>query len=103
MATGCIIGLIAIANFFKTHLILLALAASAIWFYAGKQYFAKRNFIGALLWEAIAALVLVAFCINNVLGPNTSWPSLAIATVAIGVEVWLITNWLSDATLRLRA
>jgi hypothetical protein len=33
----------AITSFFKAHLVLLALAASAGWFYAGNRYFAKGN------------------------------------------------------------
>lgn len=86
----------AITSFFKAHLVLLALAASAGWFYAGNQYFAKGNLVGALLWEAIAILVLIAFCINTMLSPATSWVSLTIAIVAIGVEVWLIKRWLPN-------
>jgi hypothetical protein len=86
----------AITSFFKAHLILLALAASAGWFYAGNQYFAKGNLVGALLWEAIAVLLLVAFCVNAILSPTTSWISFAIAIVAIGVEVWLVKRWLQN-------
>jgi hypothetical protein len=100
MQTVCLLAGRAITSFFKAHLVLLALAASASWFYAGKQYFAKGNLVGALLWETIAVLVLIAFCINTILGPTTSWLSLAIAIVTIGVEVWLVKRWLSDVNFR---
>jgi hypothetical protein len=91
----------AITSFFKAHLVLLALAASAGWFYAGNQYFTKGNVVGALLWEAIAILLLIAFCINTFLSPTTSWVSLTIAIVAIGIEVWLIKRWLPNANSKL--
>ncbi len=86
-----------ITSFFKAHLVLLALAASASWFYAGNQYLTKGNLVGALLWETIAVLILIAFCVNNFFSPTTSWVSLPIALVAIGIEVWLIKRWLQKA------
>ncbi len=89
-----------ISDFLRGHLILIALVASAAWFYAGRQYFAKGNLFGALLWEIIAILVLVAFCINVILSPVTSWFSLGVAVVAICVEVWLLRRWISDAKSR---
>jgi hypothetical protein len=97
MQTVCVVAGNAITNFLRAHLVLLALAASAGWFYAGNQYFAKGNLVGALLWEAVAVLVLVAFCINTILSPTTSWVSLMIAIIAIGVEIWLVKRWLSNA------
>ncbi len=83
-----------IFNFFSTHIVLVAVPVSAFWFYAGHQYLAKGNTVGAILWQIIAVLILIAFCINVVfLSPNRSWLSLAVAVVAIGVEIWIIKRW----------
>jgi hypothetical protein len=84
-----------IFEFFKTHIIVMALLASAAWFYAGYDYLQKGNLVGAVLWESIAVLILVAFCASIVLSSTGSWFSFAIATAAIGIEVWLITRGLS--------
>jgi hypothetical protein len=97
---ACLLVANAISDFLRTHLILVALTASAGWFYAGHQYFEKGNLVGALLWETIAILVLVAFCVNVLLRPVTSWVSIGIALVAIGTEVWLIRRWMSEAQPR---
>jgi hypothetical protein len=90
----------AISDFLRVHLILVALAASAGWFYAGHQYFVKGNQVGAILWEIIAVLILVAFCVNVLLSPVKSWFSMGVALVAIGIEVWLMRRWIANAKLR---
>ena len=82
-----------IVEFFNNHLVLMALTASAAWFYAGKDYFRKGNLVGAFLWQGIAILILIAFCINVVLSPARSWFSFTLAIVAIGVEIWLMQKW----------
>lgn len=84
-----------ILEFFKTHVVLMALVASAAWFYAGYDYLQKGNTVGAVLWEIIAVLILVAFCISVVVSSTGSWLSLAVALTAIGVEVWLIRRGMS--------
>lgn len=88
------------SDFLRGHLIVVALLASMTWFYAGRQYFAKGNLVGAFLWEIIAILVLVAFCINVILSPVKSWFSLGVAIVAICIELWLIRRWISDTKSR---
>ena len=90
----------AVSDFLRTHLILVALVVSAGWFYAGHQYFEKGNVVGALLWEIVAILILVAFCVNVLLSPVTSWFSVGVALVAVGVEVWLVRRWMSVAKSR---
>jgi hypothetical protein len=89
-----------IVEFFKKHPVLMALPASAAWFYAGRDYFRKGNLAGAFLWEGIAVLMLVAFCVGVVLSGSRSWVSLAVAVAAIGVELWLMKIWLSRETPR---
>jgi len=74
----------AVLELFSKHLI------SAAWFYAGQQYLTKGNLLGAFLWQVIAVLLLVAFCINIFLSVNKSWLSPAIAVAAIGAEIWHI-------------
>jgi hypothetical protein len=54
----------AIVEFLNKHLVLMALTASAGWFYAGKDYFRKGNLVGAFLWQGIAVLILIAFCLQ---------------------------------------
>ena len=97
---ACLFATNALSDFLRGHLILVALIVSAVWFYTGRQYFAKGNLVGALLWEIIAILVLVAFCINVLLSPVTSWLSIWVALVVVGVEVWFIRRWMSDAQPR---
>ena len=80
-------------EFLSKHLVLIAIPASAVWFFAGRQYLAKGNRAGAFLWQTIAVLLLVAFCINMLLFGNKSWLSLAIAAAAIGAEIWIMKTW----------
>ena len=84
-----------ILGFFKTHVVVMALIASAAWFYAGYDYLRKGNLIGAVLWEVIAVLVLIAFCVSVVVSSTGSWFSFVVAMVAIGVEIWLIGRGVS--------
>jgi hypothetical protein len=84
-----------IVEFFKTHIIVMALVASAAWFYAGYDYLRKGNPVGAVLWEIIAVLILIAFCVSVVLSSTGSWLSFAVAIVAISVELWLMRRGLS--------
>jgi hypothetical protein len=72
----------AIVEFLKKHAVLMAVAAFAAWFYAGHDYFRKGNLVGAFLWEGIAVLILVAFCVGLVLSGSRSWPSLTVAVAA---------------------
>lgn len=88
----------AIVEFLKAHVVLMALAASAAWFYAGRDYFRKGNVVGAFLWEGIAVLILIVFCVGALLSPNRSWLSFTVALAAIGVEVWLMRRWLRQET-----
>jgi hypothetical protein len=83
-----------IYEFFSRHLVLVALAVSAAWFYAGHQYYIKGNLTGAFLWQVIAVLLLIAFCVNVALSANRSWLSFAVAIIGISVEIWLIKRWI---------
>ena len=77
-------------EFLERHSVLMALAASGAWFYAGRDYLRKGNLLGTFLWQGIAILILIAFCIGIVLSPSRSWLSLMVAVAAIGLEVWLM-------------
>lgn len=90
----------AIVEFLNKHLVLIALTASAAWFYAGKDYFRKGNPVGAFLWQGIAVLILIAFCVNVVLSASKSWFSITLAIAAIGVEIWLMKRWLRQERRR---
>jgi hypothetical protein len=92
----------AIFVFLSNHLVLVALTASIGWFYAGHQYLQKGNLVGAFLWQGIAVLVLIAFCVNLVLSASKSWFSFALAIAAIGVEIWLMKRWLGRERRRTR-
>ena len=83
-----------IADFLKKHSVLMALTASAAWFYAGRDYLRKGNMVGAVLWAGIAVLILIAFCIKLVLSASRSWFSIMAAAVAVFVEMWLMKKWL---------
>ena len=48
----------AIVDYLSTHLVVAALAASGLWFYAGYQYLAKKNRIGGFAWQLIGVLLL---------------------------------------------
>jgi hypothetical protein len=39
-----------IVDFLKKNSVLMAVTASAAWFYAGRDYFRKGNIVGAVLW-----------------------------------------------------
>src|SRR5258706_14355503 len=86
--------LAAVAEFLSNHIILVALTDSAGWFYAGRQYLQKGNLVGAFLWQGLAVLVLIGFCINLALSASRSWFSLALSISALGVEIWLMERWL---------
>jgi len=83
-----------IFEFLSNHLVLVALTASAGWFYAGHQYLQKGNLVAAFLWQSIAVLLLIAFCVNVVLSASKSWFSFTLAIAALGVEIWLMKRWL---------
>ena len=83
-----------IVDFLKKHSVLMALTASAAWFYAGRAYYRKGNMVGAVLWAGIAVLILIAFCIKLVLSASGSWFSIMAAAVAVFVEMWLMKKWL---------
>lgn len=85
----------AIIRFVSDNLILVALVASAGWFYGGQQYLRKGNPVGAFLWQGIAMLVLIAFCVNVLLKGTQSWFGLTAAVAAIVIEAWLMKRWLS--------
>jgi hypothetical protein len=80
-----------IMNFMSDHLVLGALLASVLWFYGGHQYLASGKRSGALGWQTIAVLILVAFCVNAIL--NRAWLSLAVALGAMLAEIWIIGKW----------
>ena len=90
----------AIVEFLNKHAVLMALTASAAWFYAGKDYFRKGNLAGAFLWQGIAVLMLIAFCVNVVLSASRSWFSFTLAIAAIGIEIWLMKRWLRQERRR---
>jgi hypothetical protein len=83
-----------IVDFLKKNSVLMALTASAAWFYAGRDYFRKGNMVGAVLWGGIAVLILIAFCIKLVLSASRSWLSILAAAAAVFMEVWLMKTWL---------
>jgi hypothetical protein len=78
----------AVTDFLAKHLVLAALIASALWFYGGHQYLAKGKDTVGFSWQLIALLVLIAFCVNATL--TKSWLSLAVAVVALIIEIRLI-------------
>jgi len=82
-------------SFFSGHLVFAALLVSALWFYSGHQFAVKGKRGVALAWEAIAVLVLLAFCINAVL--TKLWLSLIVALCFVVVEIWLIRRDSSGA------
>jgi len=75
-------------DYLSTHLVVAALVASGVWFYAGYQYVARKNRIGGFAWQFIAVFLLGAFCVHAIL--SGLWYSLIIALVAITLELWLI-------------
>jgi len=77
-----------IVDYLSTHLVVAALAASGLWFYAGYQYLTKKNRIGGFAWQMIGVFLLGAFCVHAIL--SGGWYSLIIALAAITVELWLI-------------
>jgi hypothetical protein len=86
-----------IVDFLHKHAILMALTASAAWFYGGRDYFRKGSMVGALFWGGIAVLILIAFCISVVFFAAGSGVSLAIAIISIAIEIWLMRRWMSNA------
>jgi hypothetical protein len=48
--------------------------------------------VGAFLWQGVGVLILIAR-VNIVLSGNKSGLNLAVALVAIGVELWIIKKW----------
>lgn len=85
----------AIFRFLKGHTILLALVASASWFYAGHKNAVRGSLFGAFLWEIIGVLILVAYCVGDALTINPSWFSIGVAVAAIVAEGWFIKQWLA--------
>jgi hypothetical protein len=83
-----------IIDFLQKNSVLMALTASAAWFYAGRDYFRKGNMVGAVLWGGIAVLLLIAFCIKLALSASRSWLSIVAAAAAVFMEVWLMKTWL---------
>jgi hypothetical protein len=83
-----------IIDFLQKNSVLMALTASAAWFYAGRDYFRKGNMVGAVLLGGIAVLLLIAFCIKLALSASRSWLSIVAAAAAVFMEVWLMKTWL---------
>jgi len=77
-----------IVDYLSTHLVVAALVASGLWFYAGHQYLTRKNRIGGFAWQMIGVFLLGAFCVYAIL--SGGWYSLIIALAAITVELWLI-------------
>jgi hypothetical protein len=73
--------------------VLPALVISALWFYAGHKYLSEGNLVVGLLWQGIGVLFLMALCVNITLSGNKSWLNLAVAAVAIGIEIWIMKRW----------
>jgi 4-amino-4-deoxy-L-arabinose transferase-like glycosyltransferase len=82
-----------ISDLLSNYPVLPALLISAAWFYAGHKYLAEGNLVGAFLWQGVGVLILIALCVNIVLSGNKSGLNLAVALVAIGVELWIIKKW----------
>ena len=80
-----------VPSFFSRHLIFAAVLVSALWFYSGHQFVAKGRKGVALAWEAIAVLVLLAFCVNAII--TRLWLSLAVALCFVALEVWLMKRY----------
>ena len=78
-------------GFFSRHLVFAAVLVSALWFYSGHQFVAKGRKGVALVWEAIAVLVLLAFCVNAII--TRLWLSLVVALCFVLLEVWLIQRY----------
>jgi len=81
----------AIVDYLSTHLVIVALVASGLWFYAGYQYLARKNRIGGFAWQLIGVLLLGAFCVHAIL--SRGWYSLVIALGAITLELLLIRRF----------
>jgi hypothetical protein len=91
IATGTVYTIL--SNLLSKYPVLPALLISAAWFYAGHKYLVEGNIVVAFLWQGIGVLFLIALCTNVVLSGNKSWVNLAVALVAIGVEIWIIKRW----------
>jgi hypothetical protein len=82
-------------SFLNAHPLVIALATSLVWLFAGRDYFRKGMLAGAVGWAGIGILVLVGFCIR-VAFTGESWSSFAVAVAAIVAEVWQVRKWLSQ-------
>jgi hypothetical protein len=82
-----------ISDLLAKYPVLPALLVSAAWFYAGHKYLLEGNVVGAFLWQGVGVLILIALCTNIVLSGSKSWLNLAVALVAVGVEIWIIKKW----------
>jgi hypothetical protein len=83
-----------LVDFFSKRLVIAALLASVLWFYAGYQYVAKGKQIIGVAWQLIGVFLLGAFCIHAAL--YRGWYSLIIALAGVTAELWLIQRGWRD-------
>jgi hypothetical protein len=87
-----------IVDFLSEHVVIAAVACSAFWFVAGKQYIESGQRFAGISWQLIGVTLLVAFCGHALL--SRSWYSLIIAVSAVGFELWLIRRgWKTGSTV----
>jgi hypothetical protein len=89
-------------KFFSQHPVLIYLLGSVFslfsacrdWKLPRETYFwqgTPRFELGTYFWQAMAILLLVAFCVQAIL--QGMWISLSVAVVAIVAEIWWMKKW----------
>jgi hypothetical protein len=79
-----------VAELFSKHLVFPAFVISFLWFYSGHEYVTKGKKGAGLVWEVVAILVLLAYCVNAII--TKSWLSLVAAICLIALQVWLLLS-----------
>ncbi len=84
-------------EFFSNHLVLAALTASGLWFYAGHQDVVKGRYGTGLSWQIIGVVILGLYALNAAV--SRSWISLMIAIAGVTIELWLIRRFWRERQL----
>lgn len=81
-----------IAAYLSTHLVIVAVFASALWFYAGYQDVGKGKRTNGIAWEVIGVVLMIMFCAHAAF--SYKWFSAAIACIAITFEMKIMLKQL---------
>ena len=74
-----------LSDFAAQHWVVSGIAASLMWFFAGRQSFSNKNPDGAIAWQCVAVMLILIVCVWAVV--KQEWLGLLVSVGVLYVEI----------------